>query len=66
MAFLFAGLPIDNVFVRGNVVVHSIERLEAVGSDHVPILVEFSVRPESEKPDGERESATVSLERRRG
>lgn len=66
MAFLFAGLPIDNVFVKGDVAVHSIERLEAVGSDHVPILVEFSVRPEPEEPDDEQESATVSLERWRG
>lgn len=66
MAFLFAGLPIDNVFVKGGVVVHSIERLDAVGSDHVPVLVEFSIRPEPGEPDNEQESATVSLEMLRG
>lgn len=63
---LFAGLPIDNVFAKGDVTVHSIERLEAVGSDHVPVLVEFSIQPGPEEPEDEQESATVSLEQLRG
>jgi endonuclease/exonuclease/phosphatase (EEP) superfamily protein YafD len=41
---LFAGLPIDQVFAKGDVRVHSIERLDAVGSDHSPLLVEFSMK----------------------
>ena len=49
----FAGLPIDRVFTRGEVVVHSVNTLEAVGSDHLPVLVEFSLEaagPEAEDP----------------
>ncbi|MCX7303291.1 MAG: endonuclease/exonuclease/phosphatase family protein [Hyphomicrobiales bacterium] len=44
----FAGLPIDRVFAR-EVAVLSVETLEAVGSDHLPVLVHFSPVP----PDGE-------------
>jgi endonuclease/exonuclease/phosphatase (EEP) superfamily protein YafD len=47
----FAGLPIDRVFAKGDVIVHSVATLEAVGSDHLPVLVEFSLKaaePESE------------------
>ena len=40
----FAGLPIDQVFAKGDVVVHSVGTLEAVGSDHLPVLVEFSLK----------------------
>ncbi|MBB6012348.1 endonuclease/exonuclease/phosphatase (EEP) superfamily protein YafD [Aquamicrobium lusatiense] len=60
-ALLFAGLPIDNVFAKGSVIVHSSERLEDIGSDHVPLLVEFSIRPSSDEPEDEQESATVFL-----
>jgi len=42
----FAGLPIDRIFARGDVEILSVETLEAVGSDHLPVLVEFSVVPE--------------------
>jgi endonuclease/exonuclease/phosphatase (EEP) superfamily protein YafD len=41
---LFAGLPIDQVFAKGDVRVHSIQRLDAVGSDHSPLLVKFSLK----------------------
>jgi endonuclease/exonuclease/phosphatase (EEP) superfamily protein YafD len=47
----FAGLPIDRIFAKGEVAVHSVSRLEAVGSDHLPVLVEFSL--ESAEPDAE-------------
>jgi endonuclease/exonuclease/phosphatase (EEP) superfamily protein YafD len=40
-----AGLPIDHVLVKGGVMTHSIERLEDVGSDHLPILHLFSLLP---------------------
>ncbi len=39
------GLPIDNVMRRGGVIVRSIERMEAVGSDHLPLLVTFGFAP---------------------
>ena len=37
----YIGLPIDNVMVKGNIIVDSARTLGAVGSDHLPILVEF-------------------------
>ena len=49
----FAGLPIDQVFTKGEVIVHSVNTLETVGSDHLPVLVEFSLEaagPEAEDP----------------
>jgi endonuclease/exonuclease/phosphatase (EEP) superfamily protein YafD len=50
-----AGLPIDQVFARGDVVVHAARSLGPVGSDHLPVLVEFSLKA----PDAE--TATVRL-----
>lgn len=38
----FAGLPIDNVMVKGGVVPLALRRLEDVGSDHLPVLLEFT------------------------
>jgi endonuclease/exonuclease/phosphatase (EEP) superfamily protein YafD len=40
----FAGLPIDQVFARGDLVVHAARALEPAGSDHLPVLVEFSLK----------------------
>ncbi len=40
------GLPIDNVMRRGAVDILAVRRLEAVGSDHLPLLVEFAFQPE--------------------
>ena len=57
----FAGLPIDQVFSKGAVMVHSATRLEDTGSDHLPVLVEFSLRLNQQKPADEHETATVSL-----
>jgi endonuclease/exonuclease/phosphatase (EEP) superfamily protein YafD len=37
----YLGLPIDHVFSKGAVVVLSARSLEAVGSDHLPVLAEF-------------------------
>lgn len=39
------GLPIDHVFRKGAVTVHSVSTQEDVGSDHAPLLVEFSLAP---------------------
>jgi endonuclease/exonuclease/phosphatase (EEP) superfamily protein YafD len=47
----FTGLPIDNVFAKGDVVIHSIRKLEPVGSDHLPVLVEFSLTEEEGEPE---------------
>ncbi|RWN66919.1 MAG: AP endonuclease [Mesorhizobium sp.] len=57
----FAGLPIDQVFSKGAVLVHSVSRLEGTGSDHLPVMVEFSLRPEEKKPVDEDETATASV-----
>lgn len=39
----FAGLPIDQVFAKGGVRIHSVRSLDPVASDHLPVLVEFSL-----------------------
>jgi endonuclease/exonuclease/phosphatase (EEP) superfamily protein YafD len=49
-ALFFAGLPIDNVFAKGDVEMHSIRTLEPTGSDHLPVLVEFSLRSSPADP----------------
>lgn len=45
----FLGLPIDQVMSKGRIVVHSARTLDAVGSDHLPVLVEFSLEPGDEE-----------------
>lgn len=62
----FAGLPIDNVFSKGNILIHSAKRLESVGSDHLPVLIEFSIKPGTDQQEDENETATVSAEQLRG
>jgi hypothetical protein len=37
--------------VKGGIAVHSIRVLEDVGSDHAPVLVEFSLRPVEEEQE---------------
>lgn len=39
-------LPIDNIFTKGRVVPFSVKRLRAVGSDHLPVLLEFGILPD--------------------
>ncbi len=41
----FTGLPIDNVLAKGAVKIVSAKTLPPQGSDHLPILVRFSVNP---------------------
>lgn len=55
-----AGLPIDQVFSKGAVQVHSIARLEDAGSDHLPVMVDFSLRPEPAEPADGDETATAA------
>lgn len=38
-------LPIDHVMTRGGIAIHDLRTGEASGSDHLPIIVEFSVEP---------------------
>jgi len=47
----FLGLPIDQVMTKGRIAVHSAQTLERVGSDHLPVLVEFSIVPEEGEPE---------------
>jgi endonuclease/exonuclease/phosphatase (EEP) superfamily protein YafD len=54
----FAGLPLDQVFSKGGVIVHSARTLETAGSDHLPVLVEFSLK--AEEP-GEAQTTIASL-----
>jgi endonuclease/exonuclease/phosphatase (EEP) superfamily protein YafD len=54
----FAWLPLYHAFAKGDVLVHSAQALEDVGSDHLPLLVEFSFKPaEHHEPA---ETATAS------
>ena len=57
----FAGLTIDHVMAKGDVVVHSVTMGENAGSDHRPLLVEFSFR-DAPAPAEEAETETVSSE----
>ena len=46
----YVGLPIDHVMVKGGVVAGPPKRLASAGSDHLPVLVEFTVFPEEQAP----------------
>ncbi|BCH33932.1 endonuclease/exonuclease/phosphatase [Mesorhizobium sp. L-8-10] len=53
----WVGLPIDHVFSKGDIAVRSVRILDDVGSDHAPLLAEFTlVDP---KPREEPRSTTV-------
>jgi endonuclease/exonuclease/phosphatase (EEP) superfamily protein YafD len=45
------GLPIDHVLTKGGVSAQNVTLLEPVGSDHWPVLVEFTVAPWPSEPD---------------
>jgi len=54
----YLGIEIDHIMAKGNLVIHSSRILPDVGSDHAPVLVEFSFTP---KPRPSREPVqTVS------
>ncbi len=40
----FFGLPIDNVLAKGDVIVTKVETQKSVGSDHLPMLIEFALK----------------------
>ena len=58
----YAGLPIDQVFRKGGVTILSSARLEDTGSDHLPVLVEFTLRPDDNAPEDEHRSALAANE----
>lgn len=59
-ALRFIGLPIDQIFSKGGVTIRSMKKLAPAGSDHLPILVEFSVR--QKPPQDGNKTATASAE----
>jgi endonuclease/exonuclease/phosphatase (EEP) superfamily protein YafD len=42
----WVGLPIDHVLAKRGVALLGARKLEGVGSDHLPVLVEFTLRPQ--------------------
>lgn len=57
----FAGLPIDQVLRKGDVLVNSARALGEAGSDHLPVLVEFSFKAPPPRPEEEAETSTAAL-----
>lgn len=46
----WVGLPIDHVMTKGGVLAEKPRRLPEAGSDHLPVLLEFSLLPEEDAP----------------
>lgn len=59
----FFGLPIDQVMTKGRIVVHSAQTLGRVGSDHLPVLVEFSITPGEGDPEPKQTVFAAALNR---
>lgn len=55
------GLPLDHVFAKGAIDIHSIATAGDVGSDHAPLIVEFSLAPPQPDPSGEPPTATAGI-----
>lgn len=58
------GLPIDHVFAKGAIVLYSGRTLDAVGSDHLPILIEFGIRTDAGTPNEQITVLTQFADRR--
>ncbi|WP_244748226.1 endonuclease/exonuclease/phosphatase family protein [Mesorhizobium sp. 131-3-5] len=56
----YAGLPIDQVFSKGGLTLLSSKRLEDTGSDHLPVLVEFTLRPDDKQPENDHATALAA------
>ncbi|UVK53792.1 endonuclease/exonuclease/phosphatase family protein [Mesorhizobium sp. AR02] len=56
----YAGLPIDQVFSKGGLTILSSTRLEDTGSDHLPVLVEFTLRPDDKQPENDHATALAA------
>ncbi|TIM67193.1 MAG: AP endonuclease, partial [Mesorhizobium sp.] len=48
------------VFSKGAVTIHSATRLEDAGSDHLPVLIEFSLQSDGRQPEDEHQSALAA------
>ena len=59
------GLEIDHVMVKGGIVVHSARILEDVGSDHAPVLIEFSLKAASEEQERPVQTVTLGFDKGR-
>ncbi|TAM96129.1 MAG: AP endonuclease, partial [Rhizobiaceae bacterium] len=46
----YLGITIDHIMAKGDLVIHSTRILPDVGSDHAPVLVEFSFTPRPKAP----------------
>lgn len=57
----WVGLPLDHVLVSDRIVEPRMETLEAVGSDHLPLLLRFSIAPGDADPGPDQQ--TVMLQR---
>ena len=58
----YVGLPIDHVFARGAIAIHAIGQEEPVGSDHAPLLVEFSLKAGTRPPSDDSETAMAAAD----
>ncbi|WP_019172206.1 endonuclease/exonuclease/phosphatase family protein [Pseudaminobacter salicylatoxidans] len=58
----FSGLPIDHVLHKGNVIAIAAHTLGEVGSDHLPVLVEFALKAAAFEPQEEGETSLAKLE----
>lgn len=58
----FAGLGIDHVFSKGAVTIHAASLLEPAGSDHLPTIVDFSLRPAPAEPGDEDATAFAAAD----
>lgn len=56
------GLPIDHVLTKGDITAQKVTLLEPVGSDHWPVLVEFTIAPNARAPEA---SVTVQAASKR-
>ena len=59
------GLPIDQVFAKGDVRVLSVSRGEPIGSDHLPLIVDFTIAPREGSPAGQPETDVAAGQRLR-
>ena len=58
----FVWLPIDHVFVSDEIVIHDRRVGPDIGSDHLPILMDFSVRKSGERGAWSGEHGAWSME----
>jgi endonuclease/exonuclease/phosphatase (EEP) superfamily protein YafD len=56
----FSGLPIDQAFHKGDVILNSAHTLAEAGSDHLPVLVEFSLKPKAKEQEAVTATASAA------